>query len=387
MGRMSYAEGPRIVHNTHANDLERAFKAYCMHGTGGGKDGPLYEMDGTRWAKWCRESGVVGGARGLCSLTSVDVAFSKSRAGRGGGRRVDYLTLRGHLVPLLARDAGVPPAHVVALLSAACTPLQNTTNTPSSLSPSPFRLPDPPAPFRKPRELYAARAARGRSRSAGLPPQQQQEQQQGRTSHRSRSRSHSRALAAAAAADYQQPSQAQRRGLIDVTDDYVDAASASAPAANEDRSGGGGGGTFPMHGGVLFSDAPTHVMPWGKRSPPPPASALTPHAGTMSPAYPEASLTPPPPATDVPHASYGGGSGRGWDFRAARPPPGKPASSAYGDSPAYGGGGGEFGSLRSPATPAVTPPLPSEVLRSTEYFLMHQASEYRQMLQASPGGL
>eukprot|EP01061_Rhynchopus_euleeides_P026657 TRINITY_DN43447_c0_g1_i1.p1 TRINITY_DN43447_c0_g1~~TRINITY_DN43447_c0_g1_i1.p1 ORF type:complete len:312 (+),score=12.58 TRINITY_DN43447_c0_g1_i1:39-938(+) len=113
------------------NTLELAFKSFCLHGAG--QHTVAWEIDGVRWAKWCRESGVVGLQAGSPHL--VDVAFSKSLAQRKR-RRVDYVTLRGLLIPTLAKDMRVSTAVIERQLCTA-TP----QNNPSELTP-------PPRPFR-----------------------------------------------------------------------------------------------------------------------------------------------------------------------------------------------------------------------------------------------
>ena len=131
----------RVDANECGNVLEVVFKTFCQHGAGSRRH-IVWDMDGTRWSKWCRETGVVG--YNACSLTMVDLAFSKSLA-HTPRRRVDYLTLRGTLIPTLARDMGVATTTVEDLL---CSGQPGNSNT------SLVRLPTPPQPFRQPAALY-----------------------------------------------------------------------------------------------------------------------------------------------------------------------------------------------------------------------------------------
>ena len=106
------------------NPLERTFKGFCLFGSGGGK----WELDGARFAKWCRECGLTG--KGKCGHIGIDVVFSKCRS-ETGTRKVDYITLRGKVIPMLAKELKMTQNRVIEQLISISGPRDNSTHAAS----------------------------------------------------------------------------------------------------------------------------------------------------------------------------------------------------------------------------------------------------------------
>eukprot|EP01060_Flectonema_neradi_P033932 TRINITY_DN5814_c0_g1_i1.p1 TRINITY_DN5814_c0_g1~~TRINITY_DN5814_c0_g1_i1.p1 ORF type:complete len:239 (+),score=29.15 TRINITY_DN5814_c0_g1_i1:24-719(+) len=150
--------------DTNCNNLERTFKGYCLFGSSGGK----WELDGARFAKWCRESGLTG--IGKCGQVGIDVVFSKCRS-ETGTRKVDYITLRGKVIPMLSKELKITQERVVEQLSSIPGPRDNSTHgnkrrkhvrpryvdLPAAFPPSPM-FPYQPSPRSVPQPIseYAA---------------------------------------------------------------------------------------------------------------------------------------------------------------------------------------------------------------------------------------
>lgn len=80
-GEPGRAAGPHVV--IESLELEAVFRAYCAFGT---TVRLVEELDSARFAKLCRESGVIDGK--LVSLPSTDLAFQKVKA--RGKRTINY---------------------------------------------------------------------------------------------------------------------------------------------------------------------------------------------------------------------------------------------------------------------------------------------------------
>lgn len=117
----SGSAGPATV-----EDLQRVFKAFAMFGTGAMVASPAdsrqkVEMDGSHFAKLCRECGLVGGK---LTTTAVDIAFSKAK--NKGERKIAFKQFETAL-RLLAEDKGVPLEAIRDTVAASAGPVRNAT--------------------------------------------------------------------------------------------------------------------------------------------------------------------------------------------------------------------------------------------------------------------
>jgi hypothetical protein len=142
--------------------LKAKFKAFAEFGDGPSGDAekpadgapppPPVRIDGFRFAKLCRDAGLVDGKK--LPLGGVDVAFEGAlaiAAGKGldtSGRKLDY---DGFLIALelIAKSLGVPLTHVQLWVSAA-EPLEKATQAQSMDASRPLEGPAEPTEPLKP---------------------------------------------------------------------------------------------------------------------------------------------------------------------------------------------------------------------------------------------
>eukprot|EP00884_Botryococcus_braunii_P021327 jgi/Botrbrau1/7879/Bobra.9_2s0053.2 len=103
-------------------DLQAVFDAFASFGLGTINRPEKLDMDGAKFAKLCRESGLICSRFGT---TSVDLIFSKVKA--KGARKIHYIQFK-HALRLIADEKKVPLEHVEALLVKAGGPRRNATS-------------------------------------------------------------------------------------------------------------------------------------------------------------------------------------------------------------------------------------------------------------------
>ena len=155
--------GRALLRRRRTTQLKAKFKAFAEFGDGpaeagadgdgaGGEGGHAVRIDAVRFAKMCRDSGLVDGKK--LPLGGVDVAFEgglAAAAAKGldvSGRKLDY---QGFLLALelIAKALGVPLTHV-QLWICASSPLEKATQAQSLAASRPLEGPAEPVEPLKP---------------------------------------------------------------------------------------------------------------------------------------------------------------------------------------------------------------------------------------------
>lgn len=121
---------PRAIHSAEAvaddvddEELLSVFRSFATFGAGAAAaatpPGKPVEMDGPRFAKLCRETGVQGGR---LNSVAVDIIFSSVKA--KGARRIGFREFMAAL-PLMAEDRGISVEEVRALIASGGGPTRN----------------------------------------------------------------------------------------------------------------------------------------------------------------------------------------------------------------------------------------------------------------------